>query len=326
MDIDERYYPYSKYLKKRYREKVYKLPVNLPVTCPNRISGAGCSFCAETGTGFEAMDSAVSVTEQLMSTRKYIEKRYHAHKFIAYFQNYTNTFLPVKRFEQYVKEAADFPDIVEIAISTRPDCIRREYLDVLQDMKEKKHIEITIELGLQTVNYHTLLQMNRGHTLAEYVDAVMQIQKYGFEICTHIILNLPGDREEDAVESAKFLSAMRIQTVKIHSLYIAKNTQLCEDYENGTITLCSKEEYINRLIKFLEFLSPSIAVERLFSRIPEENSVFCNWGSSWRKLLDETYKKMKALNTYQGRRFHYLSGAALNQLRKEEEIGEKQQV
>ena len=82
MDIDERYYPYSKYLKKRYGEKVYKLPVNLPVTCPNRISGAGCSFCAETGTGFEAMDSAVSVTEQLMSTRKYIEKRYHAHKLI----------------------------------------------------------------------------------------------------------------------------------------------------------------------------------------------------------------------------------------------------
>ena len=88
MDIDERYYPYSKYLKKRYGEKVYKLPVNLPVTCPNRISGAGCSFCAETGTGFEAMDSAVSVTEQLMSTRKYIEKRYHAHKFIAYASGY----------------------------------------------------------------------------------------------------------------------------------------------------------------------------------------------------------------------------------------------
>ncbi len=321
------YYAYSDYLKNKYGEKVYKLPVNLPVTCPNRTGGRrGCSFCAEQGTGFEAEKNSVPVKEQLYKTRLLIEKKYHAHKFIAYFQNYTNTFLSVKLFEQYVKEAADFPDIVEIAISTRPDCIRREYLDILRDIKENNHIEITIELGLQTVNYHTLLQINRGHTLAEYVDAVMQIKEYGFEICTHMILNLPGDKEEDVVESAKFLSAMRIQTVKIHSLYIAKNTQLCEDYENGTITLCSKEEYIDRLIRFLEFLSPSIAVERLFSRVPEEDSVFCNWGNSWRKLLEETQKKMEALHTYQGRCFHYLSGAALNQLRKEDEIGKKQQV
>ena len=167
MDIDERYYPYSKYLKKRYGEKVYKLPVNLPVTCPNRISGAGCSFCAETGTGFEAMDSAVSVTEQLMSTRKYIEKRYHAHKFIAYFQNYTNTFMPLDIFQKYMLEASKVPDIVEIAISTRPDCIREDYLDVLNRIRETTGIQIAIELGLQTVNYHTLKRISRGHTLAE---------------------------------------------------------------------------------------------------------------------------------------------------------------
>ena len=173
MDIDERYYPYSKYLKKRYGEKVYKLPVNLPVTCPNRISGAGCSFCAETGTGFEAMDSAVSVTEQLMSTRKYIEKRYHAHKFIAYFQNYTNTFMPLDIFQKYMLEASKVPDIVEIAISTRPDCIREDYLDVLNRIRETTGIQIAIELGLQTVNYHTLKKISRGHTLAEYIDAVL---------------------------------------------------------------------------------------------------------------------------------------------------------
>ena len=95
MDKSEKYYPYSQYLKERYGEKVYKLPVNLPVSCPNRINGNGCSFCAEKGTGFEAMDSAASVTEQLLRTRDYIEKRYHAHKFIAYFQNFTNTFLPL---------------------------------------------------------------------------------------------------------------------------------------------------------------------------------------------------------------------------------------
>ena len=89
---------------------------------------------------------------------------------------------------------------------------------------------------------------------------------------------------EDAVETAKVLSALGVDTVKIHSLYIAKNTVLCEAYENGTISLCSKEEYIDRLIAFLSYLSPDIAVERLFSRIPEEDAVFCNWGTSWWKL------------------------------------------
>ena len=100
------YYPYSEYLKNKYGEKVYKLPLNLPVDCPNRINGRGCSFCAESGTGFEAMDSQVPVREQLEKNRIHIERRYHAHKFIAYFQNYTNTFLPLEIFEKYVKEAA----------------------------------------------------------------------------------------------------------------------------------------------------------------------------------------------------------------------------
>ena len=119
------YYTYSDYLKNKYHEKVYKLPVNLPVTCPNRLNGAcGCDFCAEQGTGFEALNPQLSVTEQLTLTREKIEKKYHAHKFIAYFQNYTNTFLPIDRFEKYIREGASFPDVVEISISTRPDCIR----------------------------------------------------------------------------------------------------------------------------------------------------------------------------------------------------------
>ena len=111
------YYTYSDYLKNKYHEKVYKLPVNLPVTCPNRLSGAcGCDFCAEQGTGFEALNHQLSVTEQLNLTREKIEKKYHAHKFIAYFQNYTNTFLPTDRFEKYMREGASFPDVVEIGV------------------------------------------------------------------------------------------------------------------------------------------------------------------------------------------------------------------
>ncbi len=313
MESEKRlYYAYSDYLKNKYGEKVYKLPVNLPVSCPNRENGNhGCSFCAECGTGFEAMDNQVSVTQQLNQTKEHIEKKYHAHKFIAYFQNYTNTYLPVDQFRKYLLEAVQIPDIVELSVSTRPDCITNDYLQVLDDIKKTYSIEITIELGLQTVNYRTLSYINRGHSVAEFIDAVLMIHKYGFEICTHVILNLPGDDIEDSIETAKILSALHIPVVKIHSLYIAKNTRLCEAYEGGTITVCSKEEYIHRLITFLEYLNPEIVVERLFSRVPEKDAVFSNWGTSWWKLKDEVTEQMITGNHYQGKSFHYLNGSAL---------------
>ena len=309
------YYQYSDYLKNKYHEKVYKLPVNLPVTCPNRLNGlSGCDFCAEKGTGFEALNCTMSVTEQLDMTRKKIEQKYHAHKFIAYFQNYTNTFLPLEQFELFIREGAIFPDIVEISISTRPDCIRPDYLDILDKIRQEYHVEITLELGLQTVNYHTLETIHRGHTLAEFIDAMWMIRDYPFETCAHVILNLPGDTLIDSIETAKILSALRISTVKLHSLYIAKNTRLCEAYENGTITLCSKDEYIRRAIAFLEYLDPGIAVERLFSRIPEKDAVFSNWGTSWWKLKDELLNKMREQSSYQGKNYNYLHGASLKYL------------
>lgn len=309
------YNAYSDYLKNKYGEKVYKLPINLPVSCPNRKNGnKGCSFCAECGTGFEALDQTVSVTEQLLKTKEHIKKKYNAHKFIAYFQNYTNTFLSLEDFRRYLLEAAVVSDIVELAVSTRPDCINDEYMKVLKDIQEEFHLEITIELGLQTVNYHTLININRGHTLAEFIDAVLTINRYDFEICTHVILNLPGDDVTDCIETAKILSALKIPVVKIHSLYIAKNTRLCEAYENGTITLCSKDEYIDRLIRFLEHLHPDMIVERLFSRVPEKDAVFSNWGNSWWKLKDEVTERMYSGGHYQGRSYNYLNGSGLKLL------------
>lgn len=308
------YNKYSDYLKNKYGEKVYKLPVNLPITCPNRINSSGCSFCAEVGTGFEALDSKISVSEQLNKTKKLIEKKYNAKKYIAYFQNYTNTFMPLEQFQAYIKEAAKDEDVVEISISTRPDCIRDSYLDVLFHIMNEYQVDINIELGLQSANYHTLDAIERGHGLAEFIDAVLRIKQYPFTICTHIILNLPGDALRDIIETAKILSALKIDIVKLHSLYIAKNTKLSKQYKDGTIKICSKEEYIERVITFLEYLSPDMVVERLFSRIPEEDADFSNWNTSWWKLQDELLNNMHMSNTYQGKKFHYLNGSALNKL------------
>lgn len=309
------YYSYSDYLKEKFGEKVYKLPINLPVTCPNRIGGSGCAFCAGAGTGFEAMDSCNSVTAQLSATQELIERKYHAKKYIAYFQNYTNTFMKIEKFREYLWEAAAFPGIVEISISTRPDCLTTEYLDVMNEIREKAGIEINIELGLQTANYHTLEFIDRGHGLAEFINAVLMIKRYpDFTVCTHVILNLPGDDLLDVKETARILAALNIDIVKLHSLYIPYNTKLCELYQNDKITLCTKDEYYERVATFLEQIPESMVVERLFSRVPEKEAVFSNWGTSWWKMKDELMEKMERENRYQGKEFNYLNGAALCRL------------
>lgn len=313
MSENERYQKYSDYLRKKYGEKVYKLPINLPISCPNRIHGNGCSFCSAVGTGFEAMDAKVSVKEQLETTKEFIRRKYKANKFIAYFQNYTNTYMPLNLFKNYVKEAAMVEDIVEISISTRPDCIREDYLNVLKEIEETHKVAIHLELGLQTVNYHTLNFIDRGHGLAEFIDAVLRIKPFGFSICTHIILNLPNDTLIDTIETAKILSALNVDIVKLHSLYIAKDTKLCKQYESNEIKLCSKEEYLLRLKTFLEYLDPNIIVERLFSRVPEKDAIFSNWNTSWWKLQDEFIELMEHDNSYQGKNFKYLNGSALNE-------------
>ena len=306
------YYSYSEYLKKKYGEKVYKLPVNLPVSCPNRKEGAGCTFCAEEGTGFEAADAGMSVREQLAASRIKVEKRYHAGKFIAYFQNYTNTFLPLPQLMSCLREAAAVEDVVELCLSTRPDCIRRDYLEAMAALKEETGLEISLELGLQTVNYHTLRAVNRGHGLAEFLDAVLSAAPFGFPVCVHMILNLPGDTMEDARESARILSALPVSMVKLHSLYIPKKSVLYQEYRNGRISVCEKEEYLERLAEFIALLRPDIAVERLFARIPERDSAFCNWGCSWWKLMEEWKTLMEQKKYAQGIHYHYLNGAALD--------------
>ena len=220
------YNEYSKFLFNKYGEKVYKLPVNIPCTCPNRdgtLGYGGCTFCADVGTGFEMLDNSLSVKEQLIKNMSYISNKYKATKFIAYFQNYTNTYMEIERFKSYIYDAI-MDNIVEIAISTRPDCISDQILEFLSSVQKMYNINITVELGLQTVNYHTLKSINRGHTLAEFIHAVLRIKRYNFEICTHIILNLPGDDLIDTIETAKILSVLKIEQVKIHSLYIMENT------------------------------------------------------------------------------------------------------
>jgi hypothetical protein len=312
------YRRYSEYLKEKYGEKTYKLPVNLPVSCPNRdgiISNGGCIFCGEDAAGFEMLNLNLSVEEQLVKNKSYIGKKYNAKAFIAYFQNFTNTYMPLEAFKERMEDAC-IDGVVEICVSTRPDCLDEDYLDALKDVSERKGVSVSIELGLQSVNYRTLGKLNRGHSLAEFIYCVGMIKPYGFDIGAHLILNLPWDDNEDALEAAKILSALKIQTVKLHSLYVLENTVMGELYSKNEFEICSMDEYVDRVVLFLEKLDPEIAVQRLLARAPKEKTLFCNWGASWWKIRDMIEKKMTENNSWQGKEFGYLANRSVERFAK----------
>lgn len=316
----EVYNKYSTYLKEKYGDKVYKIPVNIPVTCPNRdgtVTCGGCIYCGDVGAGYEMRSNEETIEEQLRNNIEKIGKKYKAKYYIPYLQNYSNTYMPINKFKNILEQLV-MPECVGISVSTRPDCINEKYLEALDEWSKKYNKDVCIELGLQTVNYHTLEIINRGHSLAEYLDAVMQIKQYKhFTICTHIIADLPWDTIEDVIETSKCMSALKIDYVKLHALYVVKNTKLADMYQEDEVNMVELEEYKKRVIAFLRYLSPDIIVQRIIGRAPEEHTLYANWNTSWWKIHDDIVDNMVANNNVQGDLCNYLNGKAVKKFNKE---------
>lgn len=296
------YYSISQYYKDTYGEKVYKLPVKLSLTCPNRDGAkcyGGCIYCGETGGSFENLPSYLSVDAQLSQNKDYIGKRYKANKFIAYFQNFTNTYMALEEFKEIIR-ACEKDYIVGVSISTRSDSITEDKLIFLKNWSKEFDKDITFELGLQTANYRTLDILNRGETLADFIEACNLINKYGFRICTHVILSLPWDDIRDVRETARIINALNVKEIKIHSLFVIKGTKLYEMYQNNEFIMPTKEEYIENVIEFLRVIKADVAVQRLVGRAPEEETAFCNWDTSWWLIRDEIIEKMNRNGFVQG--------------------------
>ncbi len=292
------YRKYSDFLRDKFGEKVYKLPVKLDLTCPNRdgtCGRGGCIFCGEEGGSFE--NSEGSVREQLLKNMDHIKKKYKAKKFIAYFQNFTNTYMPFEDFKRVIEESL-IEDVVGLSISTRPDYLPKRHLDYLEELNKKYFV--TLEIGLQTSNYHSLKILNRGHGLAEFIDAAIKLKKRNLNICTHMIVGLPWDDDLDIVEGAKILNALSVDEVKLHALYILKGTALGKMYERGEIEPISLEDYKKKVILFLRNLKDDIIVERIIGRAPYEDSLFCNWNTSWWKIRDDIVNEMQENGYTQG--------------------------
>lgn len=302
MNRDLPYYPISDFYKNKYGEKVYKLPIKLSLTCPNRDGQAGfggCIFCSESGGSFENLPTSLTVEKQLEINKDYIGSRYKAKKFIAYFQNFSNTYMDLDKFKEVIK-ACNKDYIIAISVSTRSDCITEKKLEFLKEFSDETGIDISIELGLQTANYKSLKILNRCEDLADFIKACNMIKKYDFNICTHVILSLPWDDKIDIIETARILNVLDVDEVKIHSLFIVKNTKLASMYENNEFEMPSKKTYQENVVTFLRHLNKNIAIQRLVGRAPKEDTIFCNWDSSWWAIRDEIIAFMNDKGFSQG--------------------------
>jgi len=304
--IQNRYNKLKESLLKKYGFPVYKIPVDAGFTCPNRdghLGWGGCIFCEETGSGFAIQNRGESIEKQVLKGIGRMKRRYPDAKFFVYFQNFTNTYAPPEVLDSKYREALCHPDVIGVDISTRPDCVPEEVLDVVEALSKQTHV--TLEYGMQTANYRTLMKLNRGHTLGEFIDAVIRTKKRNLEVVAHIILNLPWDDRIDVIETAKILNALCVNGVKIHSLYIPKVSVMAGMYERGEIKICSLEEYINRVITFLEYLSPDIVIHRLVAEGPRNGCIFNNWGLLKIQVINAIDRELKSRDTWQGKQFRF---------------------
>ncbi len=296
------YNAFSNYLKDRYGCRVYKTPVSIPCGCPNRDGACGrggCIFCGDESAGFETLENNVPVAGQLQVNMGYIGSKYKADKFIAYFQNYSNTYLDFDKFKSFMEQSC-VKNVVALYISTRPDCVEKRHAEFLAELSLRENVDIVVEMGLQSVSDETLLFLKRGHTAQSFFDSASMLKSYGIGVCAHMISDIPVEDAETVERGAVMLSDAGIEQVKCHSLYVLKDTELGRMYENGEIEMLECGDFIERTILFLRNLDRDIVVQRLTGRAPEKRTLFCNFGRSWRSIVDEIVQKMNNRGVEQG--------------------------
>ena len=221
-------------LREIFGEKVYKVTLNGGMSCPNRdgkLGSRGCIFCSAGGSGDFAADAALSVTEQIDSQIKILSAKRPIHKYIAYFQAYTNTYAPVEYLRKIFTEAISHPSVVALSIGTRPDCLGEDVLELLDELNKRK--PVWVELGLQTMHERTAAYIRRGYPLSCFEEAVKNLRERGIQVIVHTILGLPGESEADILETMKYLNGKDIQGIKLQLLHVLKGTDLADDYLAG---------------------------------------------------------------------------------------------
>lgn len=297
---NKRYNTLTEYLKNKFGEKVLKICIDGNFTCPNRdgtVNTDGCIFCSEKGSG-EHIKYTQNITMQVQNYfSSYKAKR--ANKFIAYFQNFTNTYDSLENLKQKYDSALIDDRIVALAIATRPDCINEDIAELIKTYSNKYYV--WVELGLQTSNEETSNLINRGYKNEIYTNAVKILNKYNIDIVTHIMIGLPNETHTDLINTVKFLNNHNIQGLKIHSTYIIANTKLAELYEKKQYKPMSLEYYIQEACYVLTEISPNIIIHKISGDAPKDLLLAPEWNLHKKWIMNGIDKYMKENDLWQGK-------------------------
>ncbi len=298
---NKRYHTYNYFLKQKYHHKIAKVSLNAGFTCPNRdgtCGYGGCIFCSDSGSGDYAGNVYDSLHKQFQDISSIMRKKWPDCKFIAYFQANSNTYGSIERLKKTFEPFIDYPDVVGLAIATRPDCLNEEICDYLYELSLK--CDLYIELGLQTIHNQTGELINRGHSYQTFVDAVKQLRKRHLDVCVHIINGLPYETYDMMMETAKAVGQLDIQGLKIHNLFILKHTKLYHMYKQNPFPLLSRDEYINLVVEQLTYIPSHVVIERLTGDAPLHDLFEPQWSIKKVTILNDIDKCMKEKKLYQG--------------------------
>jgi len=299
------YNDYNSYLKQKYGCKVYRIGIDAGFTCPNRDGSkgsGGCIYCNAGGSRASYADPEKTVSRQLARRVDYLKKTKKADKFIAYFQAFTNTYAPIDKLKAVYDEVLPFKEVVGISIGTRPDAVDESKLALIASYK--KNYEVGIEYGLQSMHNETLRKINRGHTYEDFLEALALTGKFNIPVCVHVILGLPNETRSDIIETAKALSSLKVEAVKIHSLHVLKGSPLERSHKEGGIQLLSQEEYAEMACDFLEHLSENIIIQRLTGQGNREDHAAPAWAMDKSSTIKKIEDILAARGSRQGSKAH----------------------
>lgn len=288
------YLSFSKYLKDKFGQKVYKISLDGGFTCPNRdgkTGTRGCIFCSKGGSGDFAESREMSITEQIESGKKKVEKKIKSGKYIAYFQAFTNTYAPVEILRQKYEEAINHPDIVALSIATRPDCLGDDVLRLLDEMNKIK--PVFIELGLQTIHQKSAKYIRRGYDLSVYDKAVRDLKKIGVNVVVHVILGLPNESENDTLETVKYVCESGANGIKLQLLHVIDGTDLAKDYEKGLFKTLEFDEYVNFIVKCVKIIPKDIVIHRLTGDGAKKDLIAPLWSADKKRVLNAINKALR---------------------------------
>ncbi len=294
-----RYVSYAAHLRQTFGCRVQKVSIDAGFTCPNRdgsVTTGGCIYC--NNASFSPGNRRLSVTEQLENGKRFLQRRYGAKKFIAYFQAYTNTYADVAALRRLYDEALACDDIVGLSIGTRPDCVSDAVLDLLADYASRTYL--WLELGLESGHDQTLVRINRGHTVAAFDDAVSRARLRGLNLCTHLILGLPGETRDDVLATVRHIARLRLDAVKLHHLHIVRHTVLERMYRKGEVELLSLDAYAALVADSLELLPPDTIIMRLMGDAPRDMLVAPMWSQDKRAALSRIEQELERRDIQQG--------------------------